>query len=88
MAVAPKGTKFTKYNGHPLVAFGDSAKPPQFGKGKAEAIVMLSDAGVEITKIREVATLFGVRVKDVEPELLVAGARALVDHINATAEAA
>jgi len=75
----PKGTSQGEYKGHPMVLFGDEAKPPQFGKGKATAIVALADAGVDAEVIRAVAVGFGIRkVAKVDATLIVDGARALV----------
>ena len=75
----PKGAKQGDYNGHPMVLFGDADKPPQFGKGKAAAIVVLADAKVDPELIRDVAVGFGMRkLKDVDAKLIVSGAKALI----------
>lgn len=75
----PKGTKATDYKGNALVAFGDDAKPPQFGVTKAKAIVIMDKAKMEAESIKEVVCNLGLyKFKAVEASLIVSGAKALV----------
>jgi len=75
----PKGSQKTEFKGHSLVAFGDDPKPPQFGVGKAGAIIKMADANMEAEVIKEVICTLGMyKLKDVDAKLIVAGAKALV----------
>jgi hypothetical protein len=69
-----------KGNSHLMCQFGQEgeARPPQFGRTKANAIVALADAGVEADVIKDAAVGFGLyKLNSVDAEDIVDGARAL-----------
>jgi hypothetical protein len=67
---------------HRMVQFGEpTARPPQFGKTKAAAIVGLADADVDSEVIKTAILGFGMyKLKDVEADIIIEGARALCDE--------
>jgi hypothetical protein len=83
--VLPEGTYANSYKGNVLVAFeSHESRDPQFGFGKAKAIKKMAEAGMPAGTIAECMVWVGVyKMARVDPELMVASAKVLVDFVDA-----
>jgi len=87
----PKGCSLGEYNGKPTIVYDNgSDKPPSHAVGKAQAIVMMADAGLDAEQISTIVTKLGcwnLGKSKVDPTLLVKGAAYLVAHTESKKKA-
>jgi len=86
----PKGCSLGEYKGTTMLSYDDgSDRPPNHGPAKAEAVVMLANAGITGGDLTNVLSKLGIwQLKKVDPDLLVKGCTFLVAHVEAQKKAA